>query len=188
MKIIGQLILSLFFLGAIPILSFFPENMEKIYEFRGGIRIPAGAGTIFSDSPGTIFNSINGGLIVYNPKNKLKARCIYQLPVPEGAKIRQFVLVGNVIIGEIFAYIGALEWNKPRQGIVFAPISLLPNTPYEVESEKQKKIVKDLPLSGISSLIIDRRRTYFIEVEFKSESSVDLNKALELFYIEIYWD
>jgi hypothetical protein len=188
MKAVAISISLVLLLGGISVYSSYSISSENIYRFKGGIRIPAGAGTFFSDFPGTIINSINGGLIVYNPKNKIKSRCIYQLPVPESAKVRQFVLVGNVTVGEIFAYIGAIEWNKPHQGTIFAPLSISPNTPYEIASEKQKKVTTDLPLSGSSSLIIDRSKTYFIEVEFKSDSPVDLNKALELFYIEIYWD
>jgi len=188
MKIVPISISLVLLLWGTSVYSTYSFSPENIYQFKGGIRVPAGAGTFYSDFPGTIINSINGGLIVYNPKNKVKLRCIYQLPVPEGAKVRQFVLVGNVTVGEIFAYIGAIEWNRPHQGTLFAPLSILPNTPYEIASEKQKKVTTDLPLSGSSSLIIDRSKTYFIEVEFKSDSPVDLNKALELFYLEIYWD
>lgn len=166
----------------------FLSAQSSIYDYKGGIRIPGGAGAIYNDRAESIITCINGGLRVFNSKDKVKARVIYQLPVPEKAKVRKLVLVGNVNSGEIFAYIGALEWNKPHQAIIYAPISILPNTPYEIPSEKQKKVVKDLPLTGNSSLIIDRSRVYFIEVEFKSDSAIDANNALELFYIEIYWD
>src|SRR5262245_58030223 len=86
-----------------------------IYDFKGGVRVPAGSCLTYLDQPNSNVVSVNGGLRVSNSTGSVGARCVCQLPVPEKAKIRQFVMVGNVSKGEIFAYIGSVPWNQPRQ-------------------------------------------------------------------------
>lgn len=159
-----------------------------IYSFRGGVRIPAGSCVTYSNTPKAQFVSGAGGLAVYNMDGRIDVTCVCQLPVPERARIRQFVLTGNVSKGEIRAQLGGVRWNVPRQSLVFATANMLPGTPYEVPQMKQKKVVQNLPDSGAGSLKIDRIQTYFIEARFTSNAAVNIEEALEIFYFEIYWD
>jgi hypothetical protein len=162
--------------------------LAGIYDVKGGVRVPAGSCVTYIDTLKTQVTSVNGALILSNTSGPVQAHCVCQLPVPEKAKIRQFVMVGNVTKGEIFAYIAAEAWNQPHQVPFFADISLLPTTPYEVPDEKQKKVARSLPVSGSESLTIDRANTYFIEAMFKTDSAISTKEALELFYFEVYWD
>ncbi|MDQ5870936.1 MAG: hypothetical protein M3547_01850 [Acidobacteriota bacterium] len=159
-----------------------------IYDFRGGVRIPAGSCASYPESPGTTATSINGGLRVTNPSGRIRLRCVCALPIPEKAKVRQFVMVGNVRKGEIFAYIGAVHWNQPREVPFYANLSLLPSTPVEVPAVNQKKVVGNLPAAGSESLTIDRINAYFIEAEFKTNEAATGQDSPELFYFEVYWD
>ncbi len=159
-----------------------------IYSFRGGVRIPAGSCVTYSNTRGTQFVSGAGGLAVYNMDGRIDASCVCQVPVPERARIRQFVLTGNVSKGEIKAQLGGVRWNVPRQSLLFAAANMLPVTPYEVPEMKQKKVVRNLPVSGPGSVKIDRIQTYFIEARFISDAALTIEEALEIFYFEIYWD
>lgn len=162
--------------------------LAGIYNFKRGVRVPAGSCVTYTESPNTHVISATGGLRLFNTSGPVKAHCVCQLPVPEKAKIRQFVMVGNVSTGEIFAYIAGVPWNQPHQVPFWANISLLPTTPYEIPAVKQKKIVRNLPISGSDSLTTDRINTYYVEAEFRTRSPVSAQNALELFYFEIYWD
>ena len=161
---------------------------QGIYAFKGGARIAAASCPSYLERPGARIGSVNGQLRVYDPNSPIKVRVVCALPLPEKAKLRQFVMVGNVSKGEIFAYIAQESWNEPRSVPFFANISLLPSTPFEVPARQQKKIVKNVPTSGSESMTTDRINTYFIEAEIASTSPVDEANALELFYFEVYWD
>ncbi len=150
--------------------------------------MPAGRCITYIDRSGTHVTSVNGGLRLVNPSGPVKAHCVCRLPVPEKAKVHQFVMVGNVSDGEISAYIAGVPWNQPNRVRFYAHLSLLRSTPFEVPLEKQKKVVWDLPISGTESLTIDRSNPYYIEAEFKTSGAVDIQNALELFYFEVYWD
>lgn len=158
-----------------------------IYNFKGGIRIPAGSGSIYPDGSGMRITSINGGLNIYNTSGPVRARCVCQVPVPEKAKIRQFVMVGNVRHGEIFGFLGSVPWNKPHEGIIWAHNTLSPTTPYEVRDMQQKQVFQ-LPLTGSESLTIDRINTYYIDAYFRTDTIVMDTSPLRLYYFEIYWD
>lgn len=110
-----------------------------IYDFKGGVRIPTGSCTIYSNTPKAQFVSSSGGIAVYNYDGSIDVTCVCQLPVPENARIRQFVIVGNVTKGKIIAELGGLRWNAPRQHLQYASAMMNPNTPYEVPQMKQKK-------------------------------------------------
>jgi hypothetical protein len=160
----------------------------QIHNFKGGVRIPAGSCATYSNTPRAEKFSSSGGLVIYNFDGRIDVTCVCQLPVPETAKIRQFVSVGNVSKGEIIARLGAVLWNVPRQASMYASVRLNPGTPYEIPEMKQMKAVQNLPVSGPQSLTIDRAQTYFIEAQFRSDSAVSIEEALELFYFEVYWD
>jgi hypothetical protein len=53
--------------------------------------------------------SASGGLDVFNYDGPVDVSCVCQLPVPEKAIIRQFVMVGDVEKGEIYAEIGGVR-------------------------------------------------------------------------------
>lgn len=164
------------------------SNAQGIYAFKGGARIAAASCPSYVELPGARLGSANGQLRVYNPNNPIRVRVVCALPLPEKAKLRQFVMVGNVSKGEIFAFIAQEAWNEPRAVPFFANISLLPSTPFEVPARQQKKIVKNVPTSGSESMTTDRINTYFIVAEIASTTPVDEANALELFYFEVYWD
>lgn len=161
---------------------------QGIYAFKGGTRIAAASCPSYVERPGARIGSANGQLRVYDLNNPIKVRVVCALPLPEKAKLRQFVMVGNVSKGEIFAFIAQEAWNEPRSVPFFANISLLPSTPFEVPARQQKKVVKNVPASGSESMTTDRINTYFIEAEIASTTPVDEVNALELFYFEVYWD
>jgi hypothetical protein len=159
-----------------------------IYDFRGGIRIPAGACVTYSNTPSAEYFSSSGGLSVSNRSGQINVSCVCQLPVPEKAHVRQFVMVGNVEKGLISAELGGVGWSTPRQHSRYASLTMQPSTPYEVPQNKQKKVVANLPVSGAGSLTTDRIQTYFIQANFISDSAINIEQALEVFYFEIYWD
>ncbi|MFZ3168353.1 MAG: hypothetical protein WA130_12110 [Candidatus Methanoperedens sp.] len=159
-----------------------------IYDFKHGVRIPAGSSATYSNTSKAQIISSSGGLAVFNYDGRIDVQCVCQLPVPEKAQIRQFVMVGNVDIGEIYAELGGVRWNVPRQHILYASVRMLPTTPYEVAEMRQKKMVVNLPVSGNGSLSTDRILCYFIQASFRSDSAVSIEQALEVFYFEIYWD
>lgn len=160
----------------------------SIYDFKHGVRIPAGSCSTYSNTPKAELISASGGLDVFNYDGPVDVSCICQLPVPEKAIIRQFVMVGNVEKGEIYAEIGGVRWNAPRQHLSYAAIKMLPSTPYEIPLMKQKKVVLNLPVSGNNSLTTDRIQCYFIQARFHSNSAISIEQALSLFYFEVYWD
>ncbi|MDH4230765.1 MAG: hypothetical protein OEW04_01900 [Nitrospirota bacterium] len=167
---------------------FSPAAQAGIYDFKGGVRIPAGSCATYSNTPRAEFVSSSGGLSVYNMDGRIDVSCVCQLPVPEKARIRQFVMVGNVSKGRISAQLGGVSWNVPRQHSQYASVSMEPATPYEVPQMKQKKVVQNLPVSGNKSLRTDRIQTYFIEARLTSGAAVNIEDALEIFYFEVYWD
>jgi len=157
-------------------------------DFKHGVRIPAGSCVPYLDTPKAQVLSSSGGLLVFNLDGRSDVHSVCQLPVPEKAVIRQFVLVGNVTKGEISAELGGVRWNAPRQHLRYATLKLAPATPYELPEVKQKKVVMNLPATGSGSLIIDRLQTYFIQARFIADSVVSIEEALEVFYFEVYWD
>jgi hypothetical protein len=160
----------------------------SIYDFKHGIRIPAGSCAAYSNTPKAQMISQSGGLSVFNFDGPIDVECVCQLPLPEKALVRQFVMVGNVEKGQIQAELGGVRWNVPRQHILYSSLNIMPTTPYEVLEMKQKKAVANLPVSGPSSLVTDRIQSYFIQARFTSNQAVSLEQALEIFYFEIYWD
>ncbi len=164
------------------------EARADIYAFKGGIRIPAGSCASFPTTRGTQVVSTAGGLAVFNMGGPVAASLVCQVPVPEKARIRQFVLTGNVVKGAISAHLGGVRWNTPRQASALARVSMLPTTPYEVPDQKQKKVVQNVPLSGPGSFMIDRIQTYFIEAALNANTPLNIEDGLEIFYFEIYWD
>lgn len=159
-----------------------------IYDFKHGVRIPAGGCATYSNTAKAQMASQSGGLAIFNFDGPIDVECVCQLPLPEKALVRQFVMVGNVENGQIRAELGGVKWNVPRQHILYSSLSMLPSTPYEVPQMKQKKVVANLPVSGPSALVTDRVQSYFIQARFTSGQAVNLEQALELFYFEIYWD
>jgi hypothetical protein len=159
-----------------------------IYDFRGGVRIPAGSCATYAIAPRPEVISTSGGLAVHSVGDRIDLQCVCQVPVPEKAKIRQFVMVGNVTKGTITASLGGVRWNVPRQHSAYATVRLRPETPFEVPAQKQKKMVQNLPSSGNGSVVTDRVQTYFIEARLTASSAVSIEEALEIFYFEIYWD
>jgi hypothetical protein len=185
MKILGKLT---FACATILAMWATGSDAQGIHAFKGGARIAAASCPSYIERPGARVSSVNGQLRVHDSNNPVKVRVVCALPLPEKAKLRQFVMVGNVSKGEIFAFIAQEAWNEPRSVPFFANISLLPSTPFEVPARQQKKIVKNVPTSGSESMTIDRINTYFIEAEIASTTPVDEANALELFYFEVYWD
>jgi hypothetical protein len=159
-----------------------------IHDFKGGVRIPAGSGPTYStgSKPPDIVASA-GGLAVFGSSN-IALQSVCSVPVPEKALVRQFVMVGNVVKGQIRASLGGVQWNVPRQTSAYAQLSMDPSTPYEVPNQKQKKVVVNLPTTGPRTLVIDRTQTYVIEALLSAPGAISLEEALELFYFEIYWD
>lgn len=159
-----------------------------IYDFGGGVRIPAGSCTSYKNTPKAELLSSSGGVAVYNMDGKIDVSIVCQLPVPEKALVRQFVLTGNVTKGTIYAELGAVRWNAPRQYVRYGSLEMSPSTGYEVPDMKQKKVVQNLPTSGNGVLKIDRVNSYFIEARFYAKEAVNIEEALEAFYFEVYWD
>jgi hypothetical protein len=159
-----------------------------IYNFGHGVRIPAGSCATYTNTPRANIATLASSLVVYNTDGALEVNGICQLAVPEKALVRQFVMVGNVSKGRIDAEIGAVAWNIPRRYTQFAPLTILPTTPFEVAETQQKKVVANLPTTGAGSLIIDRINCYFIQVRCTSDVAISLEDDMEVFYFEIYWD
>ena len=159
-----------------------------IYEFNKGIRIPAGSCSTYSNTPKAQMISQSGGLSIFNYDGPIEVQCVSQLPLPEKALVRQFVIVGNVEKGQILAELGGVMWNVPRQHRLYSSLNMQPATPYEVPDSKQKKVVENLPTTGPKSMVTDRAQSYFIQARFISLEPVSLEEALELFYFEVYWD
>jgi len=165
-----------------------PAGDAQVEQFGYGMRIPAGSCVSYSNTPKAQILSSSGGLLVFNPDGRIDVHCVCQLPVPEKARIRQVVMVGNVTKGELSAELGGVRWNAPRQHLRYATLKMTPNTTYEISEMKQKKVVANLPAAGRGSLTTDRLQTYFIQTRFTSDSALNIEEALELFYFEIYWD
>jgi hypothetical protein len=159
-----------------------------IYDFKGGVRIPAASCVTYSDVNKHGIVSSSGGFSVYNYSGSIDVSFVCQVPVPEKVLVRQFVMVGNVNKGLIRAELGAVRWNAPRQHLAYASVKMVPTTAYEIPAMKQKKVVHNLPVSGNKSLRTDRGQTYFIEVHCNSNTAVSIEDALEVFYFELYWD
>jgi len=159
-----------------------------IYDFQHGVRIPAGSCPTYSNTPKAEIISSSGDLAVFNFNGKIDVNCVCQLPLPEKALVRQFVIVGNVEKGQIIAELGGVKWDAPRQHSRYSSLTMLPSTPYEIPAMKQKKLVANLPTTGPKSLVTDRIVSYFIGARFYSEEAISIEQALQLFYFEIYWD
>jgi hypothetical protein len=159
----------------------------RIYDFKGGVRIPAGSCATYPLSAKPDIVTSAGGLSVFG-SSSFQLQCVCSLPVPEKAQVRQFVMVGNVVKGTIQASLGGVRWNVPRQITAYASLTMGPTTPYEVPDQKQKKVVVNLPVTGAGSLLTDRIQTYVIETRFVGPAAVSLEEALEIFYFEVYWD
>jgi hypothetical protein len=159
-----------------------------IHDFGGGVRIPAGSCAVHSNTPRAQIFSGSGGLAVYNFDGSIDVTCVCQLPVPERALIRQFVVVGNLGTGQIDAELSGVSWNVPRQHAQYASLRMLPSTPFEIPDMQQRKVVQDLPTSDPTSLTTDRAECYFIQARMHSDSPVSVEQALEIFYFEVYWD
>jgi len=183
-KILLPVFLSIF----ISLLLAAPTGDAQVEQFGYGIRIPAGSCVSYLNTPQAQLVSTSGGLLVFNPDGRIDVHCVCQLPVPEKAKIRQVVMVGNVSKGEISAELGGVRWNAPRQHLRYATLRMTPNTTYEIPEMKQKKVLANLPAAGRGSLTTDRLQTYFIQARFTATTALNIEEALELFYFEIYWD
>jgi hypothetical protein len=167
-----------------------PTNLARagIYDFAGGVRIPAGSCATYSSTPQAEVVSSSGGVAAYKYSGRIDISFVCQVPVPEKASISQFVMVGNVVKGRIEASLGAVRWNAPRQHTTYASLHMVPTTPFEIPTMNQKKVVQNIPMSGTGSLKLDRAFTYFINVRLTSDSPVNFEEALEIFYLEIYWN
>jgi hypothetical protein len=159
-----------------------------INDYKHGVRIPAGSSATYSNTPNASIASIASSVVVYNDTGPLNVGGICQLPVPEGALIRQFVMVGHCSKGRVDAEIGSVAWNVPRQFTSYAPLAILPTTPYEVPQNRQKKVVYNLPTAAPAALVLNRVNCYFIQMRFTSNEPVSLDDDLEVFYFEVYWD
>jgi hypothetical protein len=181
--------LNLLMLLALSMALLVTNVSSQISNFKGGVRIPAASCPTYPSNKTTeIIGSGGGGLSVFNMSGRIQVIAVCQLPVPEKALVRQFVIVGNVSKGTISAWLGGIMWNAPRQASQYASVSMNSNTPFEIPQMKQKKVVQNLPVSGLKSLRTDRSQTYFIEATFSSASALNIEEALELFYFEVYWD
>lgn len=167
-----------------------PTNLVHagIYDFAGGVRIPAGSCATYPATPKAEVVSSSGGLAVYNRDGRVEISSVCQVPVPEKASIVQFVMVGNVVKGRIDASLGGVRWNAPRQQSEYASLHMAPATPFEIPNMNQKKVVQNIPAAGAGSLKMDRAFTYFINVRLTSDTPVNVEEALEVFYFEIYWN
>jgi hypothetical protein len=159
-----------------------------IHDFGGGVRIPAGSCAVHSNTPRAQIFSGSGGLTAYNPDGSIDVICVCQLPVPERALIRQFVVVGNLSTGQIDVELGGVSWNVPRQHSQYASLRMLPSTPFEIPDMQQRKVVQNLSTSDSDSLRTDRAVCYFIQARMHSDSPVSFEQSLEIFYFEVYWD
>lgn len=119
-----------------------------IYDFGHGVRIPAGSCAIYSNTPKVQTISQCGGLAVFSFAGPIDVQCVCQLPLPEKALVRQFVMTGNALKGEIRAQLGGVMWNAPRQHTQYSSLIMSPSTPYEVPQMRQKKVVMNMPTTG----------------------------------------
>jgi hypothetical protein len=157
-----------------------------IYDFKGGVRIPASTCVCYDDIAGSEerVGPTNGpGISAYNNSDSLRLWCSCAVPVPEKSSIRQFVMVGNVVSqGFIKADICLTSWNKPEEYITLASTRIDVNTPYEIQEKKQKKAVAN------TKITVDRLNTYYIKVRLYSDKAVPYSDRMRLDYFELYWN
>src|SRR5262245_6316612 len=158
-----------------------------INSFKGGVRVAAGTCATFPAVSSTRITTALGDLAISNATQAVKVAILCQLPVPEGAVVRRFAMTGKVGTGEIFAFLHVREATDASQGLLFAPLTLIPSTPFEIPGQQQR-VETDLPASGAESLTMSRTRAHFIDATVTTKTPIPDAQALRLFYFEIYWD
>jgi hypothetical protein len=162
-------------------------SAQDIRSFKSGVRVAAGTCATYPIVGGAVISSTTGDLALSNPSQTVNVRVLCHLPVPEGALIRRFVMVGKVPVGEIFATLSIVEATEPGQAPFFAPLTMTPTTPFEIAG-KQQKTTADLPATGSESLTVSRTRAHYIEATVKTRTPVRTDQALGLYYFEVYWN
>ena len=160
---------------------------QDINSFKGGVRVAAATCATFPAVSSTSITTALGDLKISNVTQAVKVTVVCHLPVPEGAAVRRFAVTGKVGTGEIFAFLHVREATNASQGLLFAPLTLIPSTPFEIP-DQQQRVVTDLPPSGTESLTITRTRAHFIDATVTTKTPVPEAQALRLFYFEVYWD
>lgn len=170
------------------ILFYLAGEASAIRQFGGGVRIPAGACILDGVDESTFVGRPSGGLFLFDSSGPIDANLVCDVPVPEGALLRQFVMVGNASRGEIRGQLGSVRWNAPRQHSLLAEVRMNRSTGFEIPDQRQMKVVQNLPTSGNRAVRIDRANTYFIGADLRSDQPTSVEQPLEIFYFEIYWD
>lgn len=153
----------------------------------GGVRVAAGSCVTYPVTPGASISTATGDIAISNQAQPVNVRMVCHLPVPEGAVIRQFAMVGKVPVGEVFATLSTIEATDPGAAPFFATLTLAPGTPFQIPG-KQQRVAADLPPTGSESLKVDQHRAFYIDATFKSPAAVPAAQALRLFYFEVYWN